>query len=157
MGIVSSVFGSVLVGRMRYIEQAGGAVILLLGLLILFDVNIFKSMYRLSNIRVTTGGRFEGLVMGMALGVIWVPCIGPLLSSILAMVGTTGELAKGVFFLMFYSLGFSIPMLAVGYSSHFAQNRIRSLYGKEKFLRYVTGFILVAFGLYIIVNGNFAY
>lgn len=157
MGAVSSLFGELLVGRSRLIEQIGGAVILAMGLMVFFDLNIFKRLYRLSNIQVRSEGRFSGLVLGMALGIVWVPCIGPMLSSILAMVGTSGELAKGVTLLGFYSLGLAMPLLTIAYSSNILQRRLTAFARHEVFVRYITGAILIAFGLYILVIGNFAF
>jgi len=157
MGAVSSLFGALLVGRTRTIELAGASVIMVMGILLLFDVNIFKRLYRLSNIRVNGEGRFSGLLLGMALGLVWVPCIGPLLSSILAMVGTSGELMRGIILLGCYSLGLAIPMLAVAYSSHLLQSRLRAVARHDTLIRYITGSILVAFGLYSILHGNIAF
>lgn len=156
MGAVSSLFGAMLIGRTRYIEQAGGLVIVVMGVMVLFDMNLFKRFYRLSNIQVKTEGRLSGLILGMALGVIWVPCIGPMLSSILAMVGTSGRLLKGIGLLGFYSLDLAIPMLAVAYSSQLLQQRLKAFVRHEA-LRYVMGGILIAFGLYVIIIGNFAF
>lgn len=157
MGAVSSLFGAMLVGRTRSIEVAGALVIMLMGLMVLFDMNIFKRFYQLSNIRVNGGGRLGGLVLGMALGLVWVPCIGPLLSSILAMVGADGQLARGIILLGFYSIGFAIPMLAVAYSSHVLQRRLRVAAQHEAVVRYITGSVLIAFGLYSLLFGNFAF
>lgn len=157
MGAISSLFGAMLIGRTRYIEQAGGIIILAIGLMVLFDMSIFKRFYRLSNIQVSTEGRFSGLVLGMALGLIWVPCIGPMLSSILTMVGTSGQLTKGIALLGFYSLGLAIPLLSVAYSSHALQRRLTAVARHEAIVRYLTGGILVAFGLYTLFIGNFAF
>ena len=157
MGAISSLFGSLLVGRTRTIELIGAAIIMIMGVLVLFDLNIFKRLYRLSNIRVTGEGRFSGLVLGMALGLVWVPCIGPFLSSILTVVGTSGKLAQGIVLLAFYSLGLAVPMLVVAYSSHVLQRKLRFLGEHETIVRYVTGGILLAFGLYSIVAGNLAF
>jgi cytochrome c-type biogenesis protein len=157
MGAVSSLFGALLVGKTRYIEVAGAAVIMIMGLLVLLDLNLFKRLYRLSNIRVRGEGRLAGFFLGLALGLVWVPCIGPFLSSILAMVGTSGQLVHGIILLAFYSLGLAIPMLAVAYSSHFLQRRIGLLARHASILRYASGTVLIAFGLYSIVVGNFAF
>ena len=156
MGVVSSLFGASLIGMTRRIEQAGGAIIFAMGLIVFFDLGLFKRMYRLSNIQVKSDGRFGGLVLGMALGIIWIPCIGPMLSSILAMVSAGGQVLKGVSLLGFYSLGFAIPMLALAYSSHILQQRIKAL-GATKILRYFMGAVLMLFGLYVIFVGNFAF
>ena len=157
MGAVSSLFGSYLIGRTRYIEIAGAMIITLMGVMVLFDVSFFKRFYRLSNIRVNGSGRFSGLVLGMALGLVWVPCIGPFLSSILTMVGTDGRLPQGILMLGFYSIGLAIPMLLVAYSSHLLQSRLRALARHEAVLRYVSGSILIGFGVYPIAIGNIAF
>jgi cytochrome c-type biogenesis protein len=157
MGAVSSLFGAFLVGRTRSIEAAGAVIITLLGLMVLFDASIFKRLTRLSNIQVKGEGRLSGLVLGMALGVVWVPCIGPFLSSILTMVGTGGKLLPGVFLLGCYSLGLAIPMLAVAYSSQAIQRKIRAVAQHEAAFRYVSGSILVVFGLYSLIHGNVAF
>ncbi len=157
MGAVSSLFGALLIGRTRTLEVAGAAVILLMGIVVILDLNLFKRLYQLSNIRVKGTGRLGGLVLGMALGLVWVPCIGPFLSSILAMVGTSGEMAKGIVLLGFYSLGLAVPMLAVAYSSHLLQRKLSALSRHEAIFRYVTGGVLIAFGLYAVLIGNFAF
>jgi cytochrome c-type biogenesis protein len=157
MGAVSSLFGAFLVGRTRTMEAAGAVVITLLGLMVLFDISVFKRFTRLSNIQVKGEGRLSGLLLGMALGVVWVPCIGPFLSSILTMVGTGGQPAQGIVLLGFYSLGLAIPMLAVAYSSHVIQRSFRAVVQNEAVFRYVSGGILIVFGLYSLVHGNVAF
>jgi cytochrome c-type biogenesis protein len=157
MGAVSSLFGALLVGRTRMIELVGAGIIVLMGLLVLFDLSFFKRFYQLANIRVKGEGRLGGIIIGMALGLVWVPCIGPFLSSVLAMVGTSGQLVPGILLLGFYALGLAVPMLIVAYSSHLLQRKIASLTRHEGVIRYVSGSILVTFGLYQIVHGNIAY
>lgn len=157
MGAVSSLFGAFLIGKTRYIEIGGAAVIVAMGLMVMLDLSVFKRLYQFSNIRVKGEGRIGGLILGMALGLIWVPCVGPFLSTTLAMVATSGKLLTGIALLGFYSLGLAIPMLIVGYSSQLLQNKIRGILKHESVLRYVTGGIMVFFGLYSIFAGNMAF
>ena len=93
----------------------------------------------------------------MLLAVVWVPCVGPFLSSILTLVATNGEMAGGALLLALYSAGLAIPMLIVGYSSHLIQNRIKGVLKHDTALRLLTGGILVAYGLYSLVAGNTAF
>lgn len=157
MGAISSLFGALLIGKTRYIEIAGAVVIVLMGLMVMFDMSIFKRFYQLSNIRVKGEGRVGALILGMALGIIWVPCVGPFLSTTLTMVATNGQLVTGIILLAFYSVGLALPMLIVGYSSQLLQNKIKGMLRHESILRYVTGGILVLFGLYPLVAGNLAF
>lgn len=157
MGAISSLFGALLIGKTRYIEVAGAIIIVVMGLMVMFNLSIFKRFYVLANLRVKGEGRVGGLVLGLSLGVIWVPCVGPFLSSTLTMVATNGQLVTGIILLGFYSLGLAIPMLIVGYSSQILQNKIKGMLKHEVILRVVTGGVLVAFGLYSIIIGNFAF
>lgn len=157
MGAISSLFGSLLIGKTRYIEIAGAVVIVIMGLMVMLDMSVFKRFYQLSSINVKGEGRVGGLILGMALGVVWVPCVGPFLSSTLTMVATNGQLASGITLLGFYSLGLAIPMLILGYSSQLLQNKVKGMLKHETILRYVTGGILVAFGMYSIMAGNIAF
>lgn len=157
MGAVSSLFGALLIGKTRYIEIGGSAIIVIMGLMVMFDLSIFKRFYQLANIRVKGEGRIGGLILGLSLGVIWVPCVGPFLSSTLTMVATSGQLATGITLLGFYSLGLAVPMLLLGYSSQLIQNRIKGVLRHDTALRYITGGTLVVFGLYSIVAGNIAF
>jgi cytochrome c-type biogenesis protein len=54
------------------------------------------------------------MAMGSAFALGWTPCVGPILSSILAYAATTNSLLKGVMLLSFYSLGLGLPFLLVG-------------------------------------------
>ena len=157
MGAVSSLFGSLLIGRTRTIEMVGAFIITGLGVIVMFDLSFFKRLSRLTNIRVPSEGRFSGLLLGLALGLIWVPCVGPFLSSILALVGTSGQLLRGVVLLGFYSLGLAIPMLLIAYSSHLVRSKFRLLAQHESKMRYLSGGILVSFGLYSMIYGNIAF
>ena len=157
MGAISSLFGAMLIGKTRYIEIAGATIIVVMGLMVIFDMSIFKRLSAVSSIRVKGEGRLGGLILGLSLGLIWIPCVGPFLSSTLTMVGTSGQLTSGITLLGFYSLGLAIPMLIIGYSAQWLQNKIKGLLKHETMLRYATGGTLVAFGLYQIILGNMAF
>ena len=157
MGAVSSLFGALLIGKTRAIEIGAATIIVLMGLMVMFDQSIFKRLSGLTSIQVNAQGRLGGLLLGLSLGVIWVPCVGPFLSSTLTMVGTRGELSTGITLLGFYSIGLAIPMLIIGYSSQWLQNKIKSVLQHEAALRYITGGTLVAFGTYQIFQGNLAF
>ena len=60
-------------------------------------------------------GILSSLVIGMAFGFGWTPCIGPILGSILAIASTEQSLNRGILLLVFYSLGLAIPFILSGY------------------------------------------
>ncbi len=155
MGVLTSMAGSLIAPHIGLMEKTAGVLVLLFGVLMFFDVNPFE--------KLTFFGRFQdnkphsglagGLVLGASLGLVWIPCVGPMLSSVLAVVASEGQVASGVLMLAVYSLGFAVPMLIVAYASQWFRTRLRSLQRAPVALRMFSGAVLVAFGLYILTQG----
>ena len=153
MGVLTSLFGAVVGPQIPKLEKGVGLLVLLSGLLLLADVNLFKRLTWLQRIQPGTAGRWSGLLLGLSLGLVWIPCIGPMLSSVLAMVAAKGTLLAGVSLLLVYSLGFAVPMLAVGYGSQALRQRIRVVSSHPLVVRWASGLLLVAFGAVIVTRG----
>jgi cytochrome c-type biogenesis protein len=153
MGVVSALFGSFIGTKMLYVEKAAGVLIALFGLLLIFNVNLFKHLSFFSHFAQKSRGRLGGFILGFTLGVIWIPCVGPMLSSVLAIVATQGKIVTGIGLLFVYSLGFATPMLIAGYASQFFRERLRKI-GKHPYLINIgSGIILFALGLFIVFKG----
>jgi cytochrome c-type biogenesis protein len=153
MGVLTSLFGASVGPALPLLEKAVGVVVVAFGLLLLADVNVFKRLTWLQRIQPSGGGRWSGLLLGLSLGLVWIPCVGPMLSSVLAMVATKGSLVAGVVLLLVYSLGFAVPMLAVGYGSQALRQRVRALAAHPVAVRWASGLLLVAFGAVILRQG----
>jgi cytochrome c-type biogenesis protein len=153
MGVASSLFGGAIGPLLPWLEKGTGLLVLLFGLLLLADVNLFKRLAWLQRLDVGGRGRWSGLLLGGSLGLVWIPCVGPMLSGVLAMVATDGTLAAGVVLLLVYSLGFAVPMLAVGYGSQALRQRIRAVASHPIAVRWGSGLILIAFAAVILTKG----
>jgi len=153
MGVISTLLGNVISRYVYSIEKISGAIILLFGLLMLLNINLLKRFSFLNNFTYNGAGIFSGFVLGATLGVIWIPCVGPILSSILAMVASSQNISTGIVSLMIYSLGFSIPILLAAYASYFFRSKVGFLKKHGEIIRYISGTILTFFGLYIIIFG----
>lgn len=153
MGVFSSLFGSIIGPKMHYVEKAAGILIALFGLLLVFNFNLFKYLGFLSRFAQNSHGRFGGLFLGFTLGIIWIPCVGPMLSSVLVLVATQGKIATGVFLLFVYSLGFAVPMLAAGYASQFFRKHFRVVSKHPYLVNIISGGLLLVLGLIIAVRG----
>lgn len=153
MGVISSLFGGLLGGIMLRVERVVGVIVVLMGILMMVNINPFSGITVFHRLQVSSGGRWSGLLLGLSLGIIWIPCIGPILSGVLAMVAVEGKVLSGVVLLSVYSLGFSIPMLIAGYGLQFFRQKTSIARGHPRIVRFVSGMILVLFGLYIIRSG----
>ncbi|WP_426410960.1 cytochrome c biogenesis CcdA family protein [Bradyrhizobium ganzhouense] len=90
---------------------------------------------------------FGGLVLGTTLGLVWTPCAGPVLGSILTLVATSKNLAWAGTLLVAYAIGAAIPMLAIAYGGQAATTRVRSLARISPRLQQGFGVVVIAFAL----------
>lgn len=153
MGVLTSLFGGAVAPWMPVVEKVTGVLVILFGLLMLLDVNLFKHLGFLQQVDFGGKGMASGLLLGLSLGLVWVPCVGPILASVLALVATQGSLAKGLLLLAVYASGFAVPMLAVAYGSQALRQRVRALNRHPAAIRWVSGLLLVGFGVLILKSG----
>ncbi len=72
-------------------------------------------------------GDLGGLLLGMVLGIVWTPCAGPILATILALISTQGANGKSLILLVAYALGAGIPMLVIAYGSQYLTTKVKSI------------------------------
>jgi cytochrome c-type biogenesis protein len=102
------------------------------------------------DVRPSRLGGWAPPVMGLAFGFAWSPCIGPVLTVILATASLQATLGRGVVLLLAYSLGLGVPFLLAGLG-------LLKLFGRLKpYLRPInvaSGALLTLFGV-VMVTGN---
>jgi cytochrome c-type biogenesis protein len=96
-------------------------------------------------------GLLGGMFLGMSLGVLWIPCVGPILGAVFAFVAESsanaGSLLQGISLLLVYSLGVSIPMLIIAYSGKGISGRVKWFVKRGPFFKKLSGLILIIVGL----------
>jgi len=98
-------------------------------------------------------GMVSGFLLGFAFALGWTPCIGPILTGVLAIAATREKVTEGIILLTFYSAGLAIPFLLtavlIGRFLKFYQKFRRYLHTVEVF----SGVLLLAIGALIFANG----
>ncbi|MEZ4180072.1 MAG: cytochrome c biogenesis CcdA family protein [Candidatus Doudnabacteria bacterium] len=97
-------------------------------------------------------GNFGGFVLGVTLGIIWTPCAGPVLGSILTLIATQTDLAAAGILLIAYAIGASIPMLLIAYGGQYASTKVRSFTPYTTKIQQVFGVIIIAIAVLMIFN-----
>lgn len=156
MGVISAVFGAFLFDYLDYIKIASGVLIIFMGLYILshtvenFLLRIWQllPLSRIARPDIDSEGFLGGVLLGVSLGIVWMPCVGPMLASILTIVAQHGTVLYGGALLLTYSLGLAIPMLIVAYSSNLVSDKLRDISKYSMGIRKVAGVILLFVGVY---------
>lgn len=88
-------------------------------------------------------GNFGGFVLGVMLGLIWTPCAGPVLGSILTLIATKAALAKASILLIAYAIGAGLPMLAIAYGGQFVTSRVRIISQYTTRIQQIFGILII--------------
>ena len=88
-----------------------------------------------------------GFVLGTTLGLVWTPCAGPVLGSILTVVATSTDTAWASLLLVVYAIGAALPMLAIAYGGQAITTRIRNLARIAPKLQQGFGVVVIAFAV----------
>src|SRR5688572_4859240 len=112
LGATATVLGRVLLAHRAWISRVGGALVILFGLYTLGVFNVSAlSRERRVHLADKPVGYLGTVLVGIAFGAGWTPCIGPILGSILILSSSSADLNRGLLLLTAYSLGLAIPFL----------------------------------------------
>lgn len=155
MGVVASAFGAVFHTYMGQLKVLAEILILIMGFALLLEISLFNSFSKFPLLgRMNGEGAVSGFLLGLSLGVLWIPCVGPTLASILTMVALEGNAATGALTLSIYSLGFAMPMLVLAYSAHASSSKIRTISKYDSVLKKGAGIVLVLVGLWMVYQNH---
>jgi cytochrome c-type biogenesis protein len=112
LGASATLIGRLLVTYRVWISRVGGLLVLAFGLYLLGVFNL-GAFARERRVQITDKplGYLGTVVVGVAFGVGWTPCIGPILGSILTYAATQASVSRGVALLAAYSLGLAVPFV----------------------------------------------
>ena len=153
LGASATFLGSFLFAKKEVIRIVAGAIVIIFGLHIMGLVKLkFLDREAKLHIKGKPLNMLGSFLVGGVFGFAWMPCIGPILGSILALAATRETLAKGILLLSVFSLGLAIPFLLVSV----AIERFLRLFSKIKrffkLISVVSGILLIVLGIGIILS-----
>ena len=95
----------------------------------------------------TQPGIWSGFLLGFAFAFGWTPCIGPILTTVLALAANSDTIARGVLLLAIYSAGLAIPFLLA------AVGIVQFLKFYQRFRKYLHAVELFSGALLLFVGG----
>ena len=151
-GATASFLGSIILENSYKLRIASGIIIIIFSLQILGIINLNFLNYEKRIYTEKKSGIFSSLLVGMAFGFGWTPCIGPILGSILALASTEQSLNRGILLLVFYSLGLAIPFILSGYLIQKFLVFSKNIKSKMNIIMKTGGALLLMTGILIITN-----
>jgi cytochrome c-type biogenesis protein len=146
-GATATLLGRLLLAYRVWITRVGGALVLVFGLYLLGVLRIGAlSRERRVHLADKPIGYLGTVLVGLAFGAGWSPCLGPILASILTYTATQAELTRGLLLLGAYSLGLAVPFVIAAVALE------RFLTSMTRLRRHLRAVSLVAGGLMVIVG-----
>jgi cytochrome c-type biogenesis protein len=97
-------------------------------------------------------GYLGTLVVGIAFGAGWSPCIGPILGSILTYAATQEKLSRGVILLGAYSLGLAIPFLTAAVAIEWFMRAFGAIKRQMLWINRASGLVLVVIAVLMMTD-----
>ena len=115
------------------VRVAAACGMLLAGVLMIWPSlgeRVMAPLGRISDLAQGWGGQathtpLGGLLLGASLGVLWTPCAGPVLASVLALVASQAATQQTAPLLLSYAAGAGLPMLAIAYGGQAMTGKVR--------------------------------
>ncbi|HEY7499184.1 MAG TPA: cytochrome c biogenesis protein CcdA [Vicinamibacterales bacterium] len=153
LGATASVIGKFLFRNEGILNKVAGVLVIVFGL---HTMGVFRIPFLETEKRMKAGAKPKSLIgavmVGMAFGFGWTPCIGPILAGILVLAGRQDTVLEGVLMLAVYSAGLGVPFLltSIAINTFFAASkRIRRHYHA---IELASGALLVGIGLLLFTN-----
>jgi thioredoxin:protein disulfide reductase len=151
LGVAAAMTGGLFGSALQYPPVLIGiALVMVLLALSMFDVYEFRMPAVLNRLAGGSQKGFVGsLLMGLTVGIVAAPCIGPFVLGLLTYVGNKGNAILGFVLFFILAIGMGIPLMVLGAFSGSIQRLPRSG-AWMVWVRKIFGFILLAMAVYFL-------
>ncbi len=155
LGAAATGFGQFLRANLGTLTRVAGLVIIVFGVLMVAMAVSNRgflatlSQERKVDVRPSRLGEWAPPVMGAAFAFGWTPCIGPVLTVILATAAIQESVGQGILLLVSYSLGLGVPFLLAGLGLFKVFGRLKP---HLRSINIASGVLLALFGVLMVTN-----
>lgn len=103
--------------------------------------------------RISTDGLLGQFLLGLLLGIVWSPCVGPTLGATITLVSQGQDLAHATLVMAIFGIGASAPLIILGMLSRQAMMKFRDkMLAAGSAGKKILGILLLALGLMIVTG-----
>jgi len=148
------------------LRQAGGAVLVFMGLHVAGVINV-AALYREVHLplgrlqpagmgfgeqHVGTPSHARSAMLGVVFAAGWTPCVGPILGGIIGLASVSASFLQGTALLVAYAAGLGLPFVLVALGATSISRRLGWLRAHNTAVSRVTGAMLIVVGFLMITN-----
>ena len=155
LGASVGLIGYALLQNLPILQKVGGIILVVLGLHMLRLLNI-PFLNRTLQMDVSRFAARRGYGKSVMVGAIfaagWTPCVGVVLSGILALAAASATAGQAALLLGAYSAGLGLPFVLSAFALERARGWLRRLNQRARLVETLSGVMLVAMGLLVYSN-----
>lgn len=151
IGVITAMTGSVLGGLLQdpvvMIGIAGFFVLMALSMFGVYELRLPRRMTDAAG--GARAGLLGALLMGLTMGIVAAPCVGPLVLGLVAYVAVKGDPVRGFLLFLFLALGLGMPYIFLAVFS----GKIKALPGSGEWMeavRRIFGLVLIGAAVYFV-------
>jgi cytochrome c biogenesis protein CcdA len=145
------------------LQKVGAVLLIGMGLIYLIPItqNLFeKNLRKFSNLgnRIIHNSGYRGLkgqfIIGLLLGTVWAPCVGPAYGTALALATSSSTRVIGITSIFSFTIGIIIPILLFSYGLRkYSINRL-FIIKLAAYMKYLLGITMLILGIFILLGLN---
>lgn len=108
--------------------------------------NIGSSVQQKTQKGIGVDNPLGALIIGLTLGLVWVPCAGPALSFVFTLLRERPGM-EAIILLTAYGVGTALPLLLIGYGGQYAMHSVRALSKFSGRVKQISGVLLLVAAL----------
>ena len=141
------------VGRVLvYLLPLADALIFILGVLLLLDFNLFKTLPQIQ-VPALRGPYRMAFVYGLLYGPIALPCSGPMVVSVFVLSFTVGEAFNQLWAFLWFGFGLGIPLLVISLLSAAWQRNLTAFVARHnRAINIFGGLLLISVAIYDVMK-----
>lgn len=153
LGATATTLGRALGYYRDWIGRIGGALLIVFGLYMMgvFNIAAFQREKRF-HIANKPAGYFGTVLVGLAFGAGWTPCIGPILGGVLTYTASSADLTRGLLLLFAYSMGLAVPFLLASLAIERFLMAFTRFRRQMVWVNRIAGVLLVVVGLLLVTD-----
>ncbi len=123
----------------------------------LITEQLFSKLAKFVPRQKSRSGFFGGLLIGFSVGLLWTPCVGPILASVISLAITGSISSQALLITLAYSAGTAIPMFIIILAGSTALKKVPWLLKNTARIQKAFGILMIAtaIGIYFNVDRRF--
>ncbi|MFZ2026683.1 MAG: cytochrome c biogenesis protein DipZ [Microgenomates group bacterium] len=125
-----------------------------------FQLFIERMFAKVSNkvaVKNSGDGFGAGVLLGISLGLVWTPCVGPILASVITLAASNALTTSSLLITLAYSIGTAIPLLLITYGGRALLQKVPLLVNNTIHIQKSFGILMmvVSIGIFFNIDRSF--